>query len=207
MPATEALSRGALLLWRLLPVLFCLSLGTVFLFQAQDLTGAEALYPAALAAVLVAIAGYNVVREAVPALMNRRPAEEPVTVPAGPAAQDMPRDQERGQAPPAAEPATAAAADSASDASDAAGTAGKAAAERLTTGRPVAVVALLVLSLSLVETVGFFPAAALVAFGALAITGIRRPVPLLVAGSAIWAGAYLVFGLVLDVPLPSGIWG
>lgn len=210
-----AVRRHVPLLWRLLPVLLCLALGALFLVQSRGLRGIEARYAVVLAAVLAALAGYNLVRElrtpsAAGAAARAEPAAEAVGA-AGPQAVATAKATARAT-PPAPPPATATATtapepEPAPTPAPGREPAAPAAAERLTAGRPLAVILLLIAVVALVETVGFFAAVPLLAFGALLITGVRRPLPLLLAGAGIWASAYLVFGVLLGIPLPTGAWG
>ncbi|MBR8741801.1 tripartite tricarboxylate transporter TctB family protein [Nocardiopsis sp. MG754419] len=180
MPVTGAIGNGGRLAWRALPALLPLTLGAVFLTQVGTLHGPEAVYPAVLAAVLFAVSGYNLVRE-----LFRRPA---VPVAATPSTSPSTTDPSAGTTDDTGDDASAEEPD------------------RLTAGRPLAVIALLVVTLSLITPLGFFTVIPVLVIGALAITGVRRPLPLVVGGLCIWASAYVVFGLLLDVPLPSGMW-
>lgn len=78
--------------------------------------------------------------------------------------------------------------------------------ERLTIGRPVGVAALLILIFALIPPLGFFTIIPILILGALFVTGVRQPVRLIVGGICIWAACYAIFGLLLNMPLPSGNW-
>ena len=179
MPATGAVGDGTRLAWRVLPTLLPLSLGAVFWAQVGTLHGPEAVYPAALAMVLVAVSGYNLVRE-LSAHRSRVRAAVGVEALA-------PRTERPVSEAPAAE----------EDEPE---------VDRLTVGRPVAVIALLLLTLTLITPLGFFAALPVLLVGVLAVTGVRRPLPLAIAVAGVWLGAYVVFDLILGVPLPTGIW-
>ncbi|HJE57275.1 MAG TPA: tripartite tricarboxylate transporter TctB family protein [Nocardiopsis listeri] len=179
MPATGAVGDGTRLAWRVLPTLLPLSLGAVFWAQVGTLHGPEAVYPAALAMVLVAVSGYNLVRELI---AHRSRVRTAVGVEAS-----TPRTERPVSEAPAAE----------EDEPE---------VDRLTVGRPVAVIALLLLTLTLITPLGFFAALPVLLVGVLAVTGVRRPLPLAIAVAGVWLGAYVVFDLILGVPLPTGIW-
>jgi putative tricarboxylic transport membrane protein len=73
---------------------------------------------------------------------------------------------------------------------------------RLVAWRVVAFIALVAVSIWLVTPIGFYPAAALLIFGGLWIMGIRKPLILIGFPLALIALGYVLFSVLLGLPLP-----
>jgi putative tricarboxylic transport membrane protein len=72
----------------------------------------------------------------------------------------------------------------------------------LATGRVISFAILVAVSIWLVTPIGFYPAAAIVIIGGLAIMGVRRPLVLIGYPVVLLALGYVLFSVLLKVPLP-----
>ncbi|MGU3500096.1 tripartite tricarboxylate transporter TctB family protein [Mycobacterium sp. C31M] len=73
---------------------------------------------------------------------------------------------------------------------------------RLVAWRVVAFAALVAVTVWLVNPIGFYPAAAIMLIGGLWIMGIRKPLPLIVYPVVVIAIGYVLFSMLIGVPLP-----
>ena len=73
---------------------------------------------------------------------------------------------------------------------------------KLSTGRVVSFTLLVAVSIWLITPLGFYPTAGIVSLGGLAIIGVRRPLLLIGYPVALRAAGYVLFSLLLRVPLP-----
>ena len=73
---------------------------------------------------------------------------------------------------------------------------------RLVAWRVVAFIALISLSIWLVTPIGFYPAAGLLTFGGLWIMGVRKPLVLIAYPLILIGAGYLLFSVLIGVPLP-----
>lgn len=73
---------------------------------------------------------------------------------------------------------------------------------RLVTWRVLAYIALIAVSIWLVTPIGFYPAAGLMLLGGLLIMGIRKPLMLIGFPVALIALGYVLFTVLLELPLP-----
>jgi putative tricarboxylic transport membrane protein len=72
----------------------------------------------------------------------------------------------------------------------------------LSSGRVISFTLLVAVSIWLVTPLGFYPSAAIVVVGGMAIMGVRRPLLLIGYPVVLLALAYVLFSLLLRVPLP-----
>jgi putative tricarboxylic transport membrane protein len=72
----------------------------------------------------------------------------------------------------------------------------------LSSGRVISFALLVAVSIWLVTPVGFYPSAAIVIVGGMVIMGVRRPLLLIGYPVAVLALGYVLFSLLLRVPLP-----
>jgi putative tricarboxylic transport membrane protein len=72
----------------------------------------------------------------------------------------------------------------------------------LSSGRVISFTLLVAVSIWLVTPLGFYPSAAIVVVGGMAIMGVRRPLLLIGYPVVLLALAYVLFSLLLGVPLP-----
>jgi putative tricarboxylic transport membrane protein len=73
---------------------------------------------------------------------------------------------------------------------------------RLVAWRVVGLAALIAVTVWLVNPIGFYPAAALLLIGGLLIMGVRKPLLLIAYPAAVIGFGYVLFSLLIGVPLP-----
>ena len=73
---------------------------------------------------------------------------------------------------------------------------------KLAAGRVISFALLVAVAIWLVTPLGFYPAAAIVVVGGMAIMGVRKPLLLIGYPAVVLALGYVLFSVLLGVPLP-----
>jgi hypothetical protein len=162
--------------WRLSVPLLVLVIAVAMLIGSGSINGRDAFYPRVLAAAVTAFALYAVVRDVRGILAERHATAGSAT---GPAPDDG-VDPDSGV--------------------EGRGGVGVAAV------RVVAFCAVAAVSVWLLDWVGYYLASAVLLAGGVLVLGVRSPVKVVAYTAALIAVAYLLFGLVLGVPLPRPLW-
>ena len=166
--------------WRLSVPLLVLVIAVAMLIGSGSINGRDAFYPRVLAAVVTAFALYAVVRDVRGILVERHATTGSTTVsPTGPA------------------PADGVDPDSGVEGRGGVGVAAV---------RVMAFCAVAAVSVWLLDWVGYYLASAVLLAGGVLVLGVRSPVKVVAYTAALIAVAYLLFGLVLGVPLPRPLW-
>jgi len=166
--------------WRLSVPLLVLVIAVAMLIGSGSINGRDAFYPRVLAAAVTVFALYAVVRDVRGILAERHATTGPTTV------------STSGQAPTG---------DVVPDSGvEGRGGVGVAAV------RVAAFCAVAAVSVWLLDWVGFYLASAVLLAGGVLVLGVRSPVKVVAYTGALIAVAYLLFGLVLGVPLPRPLW-
>ena len=166
--------------WRLSVPLLVLVIAVAMLIGSGSINGRDAFYPRVLAAVVTAFALYAVVRDVRGILAERHATTGPTT------------------ASPTGQPPTG---DVVPDSGvEGRGGVGVAAV------RVAAFCAVAAVSVWLLDWVGYYLASGVLLAGGVLLLGVRSPVKVVAYTAALLAVAYLLFGLVLGVPLPRPLW-
>jgi len=170
--------------WRLSVPLLVLVIAVAMLIGSGSINGRDAFYPRVLAAVVTAFALYAVVRDVRGILAERHATTGPTTGPT--------TGSTTGQAPTGG-----VVPDSGVEGRGGVGVAAV---------RVAAFCAVAAVSVWLLDWVGYYLASAVLLAGGVLVLGVRSPVKVVAYTAALIAVAYLLFGLVLGVPLPRPLW-